>query len=317
MAESQTLDAAPISESSENINAPTVDVPQSNKDKDGDEGDNSLQELQQVQRQDQRGEEEVKQQKRTLLSLLSKQLLYYFSSTNLSKDTYLKTIMGLNSGYVPVVILANFQNVHRILSSFPPSVFREVSSNDAAIATDADVTSAKEQENVDKQSNTNSNSSSRSNNEPNVPELLRTAAQLNNLLEVVVLNQHGKLLRRFGEPESPSSSSSSSTATGTKELTLVAIGPKDGNELGAVDAEGLNVNVTVNVSGASTAASATPSPVSAGSTAESAPSQPTIILRDVPEQATEKDIRGIFGDDQDGDESTIVTHVRREFGNCW
>jgi hypothetical protein len=45
------------------------------------------------------------------LRQLSRQLEYYFSSLNLSKDTYLRTLRELNDGYVPVTILANFAKV--------------------------------------------------------------------------------------------------------------------------------------------------------------------------------------------------------------
>jgi len=51
-----------------------------------------------------------------LISSLSSQLEYYFSPTNLRRDTYLRTIMGLNSGYVPTTVLATFANVNRIIA---------------------------------------------------------------------------------------------------------------------------------------------------------------------------------------------------------
>ena len=50
-----------------------------------------------------------------LLQALTPQLEYYFSAANLSGDTYLRTLMGLNSGYVPVAALATFGNVQRIV----------------------------------------------------------------------------------------------------------------------------------------------------------------------------------------------------------
>ena len=50
-----------------------------------------------------------------LLQALSPQLEYYFSVANLSGDTYLRTLMGLNSGYVPVAAVATFGNVQRIV----------------------------------------------------------------------------------------------------------------------------------------------------------------------------------------------------------
>jgi len=87
---------------------------------------------------------------------LSKQMLYYFSTQNLSNDTYLKTMMELNSGYVPVSILSNFANITRIISS----------------SLKADETIY----NVD------------------VPSLLRHAALRSEFLDVAVLNHQGEII---------------------------------------------------------------------------------------------------------------------------
>jgi hypothetical protein len=46
--------------------------------------------------------------------LLAQQLEYYFSVTNLSRDTYLATLRDLNAGYVPVSILAQFKKVQAL-----------------------------------------------------------------------------------------------------------------------------------------------------------------------------------------------------------
>lgn len=51
------------------------------------------------------------------LTQLARQLEYYFSSQNLAKDTYVQTLRKLNSGCVPVAILANFSKVKLLLSS--------------------------------------------------------------------------------------------------------------------------------------------------------------------------------------------------------
>lgn len=48
---------------------------------------------------------------------LARQLEYYFSEKNLSKDTYLQTLRQLNDGCVPVSILANFAMVKRLVVS--------------------------------------------------------------------------------------------------------------------------------------------------------------------------------------------------------
>ena len=50
-----------------------------------------------------------------LLQALTPQLEYYFSPANLAGDTYLRTLMDLNSGYVPVAAVATFGNVQRLV----------------------------------------------------------------------------------------------------------------------------------------------------------------------------------------------------------
>eukprot|EP00523_Entomoneis_sp_CCMP467_P009070 CAMPEP_0168729342 /NCGR_PEP_ID=MMETSP0724-20121128/6150_1 /TAXON_ID=265536 /ORGANISM="Amphiprora sp., Strain CCMP467" /LENGTH=549 /DNA_ID=CAMNT_0008776215 /DNA_START=137 /DNA_END=1784 /DNA_ORIENTATION=+ len=51
------------------------------------------------------------------LTQLARQLEYYLSVKNLSKDTYVQTLRSLNDGCVPVPILANFTKVKQILMS--------------------------------------------------------------------------------------------------------------------------------------------------------------------------------------------------------
>jgi hypothetical protein len=46
---------------------------------------------------------------------LARQLEYYFSEKNLSKDTYMLTLQGLNDGCVPLSIIANFSMVKRLV----------------------------------------------------------------------------------------------------------------------------------------------------------------------------------------------------------
>ena len=43
--------------------------------------------------------------------MLARQLEYYFSTANLSRDTYLSTLLDLNDSYVPISIIANFGKV--------------------------------------------------------------------------------------------------------------------------------------------------------------------------------------------------------------
>jgi hypothetical protein len=46
--------------------------------------------------------------------LLARQVEYYFSVANLSRDTYLSTLRDLNDGYVPLSIIANFGKVQSL-----------------------------------------------------------------------------------------------------------------------------------------------------------------------------------------------------------
>ena len=55
-----------------------------------------------------------KEQRKLTHQLLARQLEYYFSTANLSKDTYLSTLRDLNDSYVPVSIIANFGKVQAL-----------------------------------------------------------------------------------------------------------------------------------------------------------------------------------------------------------
>lgn len=52
-----------------------------------------------------------------LYSMLARQLEYYFSTKNLSRDTYVQTLRSLNDGCVPVSILAGFGKVGNITAA--------------------------------------------------------------------------------------------------------------------------------------------------------------------------------------------------------
>jgi hypothetical protein len=50
-----------------------------------------------------------------VLQRLARQVEYYFSTLNLSKDTYVCTLRSLNDGYVPISIIANFGKVKALV----------------------------------------------------------------------------------------------------------------------------------------------------------------------------------------------------------
>eukprot|EP00544_Gedaniella_sp_CCMP2646_P012369 CAMPEP_0202499930 /NCGR_PEP_ID=MMETSP1361-20130828/31430_1 /ASSEMBLY_ACC=CAM_ASM_000849 /TAXON_ID=210615 /ORGANISM="Staurosira complex sp., Strain CCMP2646" /LENGTH=453 /DNA_ID=CAMNT_0049132239 /DNA_START=116 /DNA_END=1477 /DNA_ORIENTATION=+ len=56
------------------------------------------------------------EQEAIMLTALARQLEFYFSPTNLSRDTYLQTLQQLNDGHVPISILANFTKIQTICS---------------------------------------------------------------------------------------------------------------------------------------------------------------------------------------------------------
>jgi len=58
---------------------------------------------------------EQQRQKDLILTQLARQLEYYFSQQNLSKDTYLQTLRNLNDGCVPATILSGFAKVKAIV----------------------------------------------------------------------------------------------------------------------------------------------------------------------------------------------------------
>lgn len=59
---------------------------------------------------------------KSLQKSIQTQISYYLSTKNLSQDTYLSTILSLNSNYLPISILGNFANVNRIIGQYAPAI---------------------------------------------------------------------------------------------------------------------------------------------------------------------------------------------------
>ena len=57
---------------------------------------------------------EEKEERILTHQLLARQLEYYFSTSNLSRDTYLSTLRELNDSYVPISIISNFSKVQAL-----------------------------------------------------------------------------------------------------------------------------------------------------------------------------------------------------------
>jgi hypothetical protein len=229
-------------------------------------------------------------QMNNLLSSLLKQLSYYFSKQNLSKDTYLNTIMELNSGYVPLSIIANFANILKIVHSYFPII------ND---------------DNNDKDHQT-----------PiiDIPDLLRQAALLSHHLEIVLLNQKGQVLVKFGHESFDQIQNS--------KITFMAVGPSSLPDDGLLH-QTTTVNVNQSVSNHDDA-NASRQPNDNNNDHVSTPTHTTstggnktshvIILRDVHTDVSEDDIRSIFANIQSSSQRQIsptLVNVQREVGNCW
>lgn len=185
-----------------------------------------------------------------LLTPLAKQLLYYFSVQNLSSDTYLKTMMDLNSGFVPVSILSNFANISRIITD-------SLSSEENIYSVD-------------------------------VPGLLRQAALRSEYLEVSVLNQQGKIITTDND---------GNYQLEQGRLNFFGIGPSSSRPTEYDTTKPLRKDSKQQIDKLKS------------------DSANIIILRDVPQDATEEDIRAIFQNNTDS--SCGISDVQREIGNCW
>jgi hypothetical protein len=172
-----------------------------------------------------------------LINQLSNQLEYYFSPQNLAIDTYMKSVMQMNSGFIPISILANFSNVKKIIARFHE---------------ETDFPSL------------------------DVNKLLQTSAVASSNLKVVELDSHGTILTDRNELHSKLNENSIVWGIGS------TFSENDGsNPATAVNKSHINL----------------------------------VILRDVPEEATEEDIKNIFAD-ENGHGPTI-DNMQKEIGRCW
>jgi La domain len=62
-------------------------------------------------------QQQIRQQREYLYRTLARQLEYYFSTNNLSRDTYVQTLRDLNDGCVPVTILVGFGKVRTVTAA--------------------------------------------------------------------------------------------------------------------------------------------------------------------------------------------------------
>lgn len=172
-----------------------------------------------------------------LINQLSNQLEYYFSPQNLASDTYMKSVMQMNSGFIPISFLAKFSNVKKIITRFHE---------------DTDFSSL------------------------DVNKLLQTSALASSNLKVVELDSHGTIVTNRMELHSKLNENS----------IILGIGSTFSENDGSKPATAVNESHTN-----------------------------LVILRDVPEEATEQDIKKIFVD-ENGHGPTIE-NIQKEIGRCW
>jgi|AntRauTorckE5430_2_1112549.scaffolds.fasta_scaffold04647_3 hypothetical protein len=180
-----------------------------------------------------------------LIQALAIQMQYYFSSKNLAQDTYLNTIMKLNSGFVPITILSGFTNINRIIARY---------ANGIDIA-DIDVHA-----------------------------LLSCSAVQSKVLKIVLLDQDGSMIASHG-------------AEGYEDQK----GPTVFEAIGSCEGRGIEGNQG-------------DAQVKDETKESSTGTSSTVILRDVPEEATEEDILRVFEDD---DGNVVSSGAQKEVGQCW
>lgn len=241
-----------------------------------------------------------------LLKQLEKQLIYYYSSHNLSKDVYLQTIMNLNSGHVPISILANFSNVNKIIGKsgvLQQYLNKDNDSTEDKTGETGGSDSSSEQVSqgdisTDKAETRTSSSSAVDEYTTQIYDLLQEAAQESTLLSVVSLNQYGNVVDEDSVKRQNDEDGSN------RIRTIVAIGPS--TEFNGVVPEEYTTEQVDNEAPETIQSRRN----STNSSHVDANKSNVIILRDVHCDATENDIRQLF-------QESHIHNVNKEIGNCW
>lgn len=224
-----------------------------------------------------------------LLQALAKQMNYYFSEQNLAQDTYLNTIMNLNSGYVPITILGGFANINRIVARF---------------ATEANVDMALL-------------------NPLFVMSLLRQSVIHAEGLEIASLDQSGKVVvspqQQQQNQEDDQYQHSQQQLQGGEEYekhhgksvaVFEAIGRNSSKGSGTKNIPHLhseNGRVVVDTDASKK-----------DDLELSTKSNTVVILREVSTDATEQDVRAVFQCEDNGDVTCpVITKIHKEVGQCW
>ena len=222
---------------------------------------------------------------------LARQVEYYFSVSNLTTDTYIRTLRSLNDGYVPMSIIANFAKVLAIIH----------------------------QHHLHQTSSHPNHSSSPPPSQllyQNPIDAVRTACtEYSELLETVYIDRN------------TSKRVTNETARSLHPEHLIqAVGPIGGGDP-IPDSQIVFMKSTSSHSGAERSISSAPSTESeadASSSSDATSSshatkrtsnavQNTIVLRDVPSKIQEKHIRALF----DFDKCPPIQSLRLDVASCW
>jgi len=231
-------------------------------------------------------EETPEQRNQRILThqLLAGQLEYYFSVTNLSRDTYLSTLRELNDGYVPLSIIANFGKVQ----AFAPYE----SAWDAVCAAATDYSDLLEMVELDEQgkkvSVITSESSSNNSNDRNTDNktFLAVGTISGKAIPMSQIQSQQTQRRRSSNDDTTSipNQPPSTTATISHPSTSPTIVRTPSSESAATASSINNNNV-----------------------------QNTIILREVSNDVEEKVVRSLF----DFDNFPSIQKIHLDLHNCW
>lgn len=247
-----------------------------------------------------------------LLEALAKQMNYYFSKQNLAQDTYLNTIMNLNSGYVPITILGGFANINRIIARFAAEANVDMTLLDPLF----------------------------------VMSLLRQSVLYAEELEVVMLDQSGKVVVSQQDHEQQEQTQQQQQQRQLQleqqqeegmdkhkksPIVFEAIGrssiynnSKNDHHHHVHNSDGrviVDRNAVDATKEDAMSMDAKDEPRKEKDfTEHSTRSSTTVILRDVSNDATEQDVRAVFereGDSSDATCPIMITKIQKEVGQCW
>mmetsp|Transcript_3930 Transcript_3930/g.8449 ORF Transcript_3930/g.8449 Transcript_3930/m.8449 type:complete len:608 (-) Transcript_3930:859-2682(-) len=222
---------------------------------------------------------EEREQRIVTLKLLARQLEYYFSEANLSRDTYLSTLRGLNDSYVPVSIIANFGKV-QVLAPYESAL-------EAVILAATDHSDLLEVVELDEEGNTVVDKTE----EEKKDELCTGGGPTAIILAVgsistkpIPMSQIQPMAVPIPMDIDATTNAQSAEAVKSQSASVASTGSSNGNVVQSTTTN----NVVV---------------------------QNTIILREVAEDVEEQTLRDLF--DFEGYSCPSIESIREDLHNCW